>query len=197
MSYARRSRATVVVTNSPVSFAIMGPSEVHRYVFIRSDDRNLDLIGLDNSTFHFGVETEIGEKLITFGGFPLPEQRSFIVRTFTAYAEPVSNADNRTSHLSFAWRGLASERDLKQIKKTFSMIAADLAAALHEDTSESAEWQVAPLIALCHSKTNAYIRSAKLRRATVVFALLVYGLIGLAFALNLPFLFDRFSATHN
>jgi hypothetical protein len=192
MSESARSRATIVVTNSLVSFAIMGASEPHRRILIRSDDRNLDLVGLDNRTFIGNAEIEAEQRSITLGGFLIPELRSFIVRTFPDDAQRVSNADGRGSHLSFAWRGLALERDLERIQKTFSMMAADLSAALEKDSNEAAEWQVAPLIALCHSKTNLYIRRGKVRRAAIVFTLVVYGLVALALGVNIPFWLARF-----
>ena len=192
MSYAKKRRPTVVVPNSPVSFAIMGASELHRHVLIRSDDHNLDLIGLDDGNFRSHFDIEFVENFNIFSGFLIPEPRPFIVRTFAEDAQPVSNVDARTSHFSFAWRGLASRYDLMEIEKIFSMMAADLTAALEEDTSESAEWQVAPLVALCQRKTNSHIRQRKRRRFAIISASIIYGLIAVIFAFNLPFLFDRF-----
>lgn len=193
MSYAPRRRPTIIVENSPVSFAIMGPGDPHRHVLIRSNDQNLDLVGLDNRTFLSDYEREAVERSSALGGMLVPDPRALIVRTSLDYAK-VSNDDVRSSHLSFAWRGLANNRDLENIKEIFHMVAADLIFALDETTPGSVEWQVAPLVALCRSATDATIRRSKLRRAAMIFTLLVYGIMILAVALNFPLLLERVKA---
>ena len=193
MTYSPRSRQTIIVDNSPISFAVMGAGEGHRRVLIRSDDRNLDLVGLDNRTFLSDGDRETKEGSFTLAGFLIPEPRSLVVRTSTDYDQPVSENDRRTSHLSFAWRGLADREDLLRIEHTFSMIASDLLASFEEETGENAKWQIAPLVALCRSATDARIRGAKRRRAALIFTLTVYSAILLAIALNLEFFMDRMS----
>lgn len=193
MSYAPRRRPTIIVENSPVSFAIMGPGEPHRHVLIRSNDQNLDLVGLDNRTFLSDYEREAVERSSALGGMFVPDPRPLIVRTSLDYAK-VSNDDARSSHLSFAWRGLANDRDLANIKEIFHMVAADLVFALDETTPENVEWQIAPLVALCRSATDDAIRRRKRRLAAMMFTMLVYGIMILAIALNFPLLLERVKA---
>lgn len=195
MSYSSRTRKTIVVANSPVSFAVMGAGEPHRQVLIRSHDPNLDLVGLDNRSFLSDVEKDAYQTTGALAGFLIPDPRSFVVRTSTDYGQTVSDTDSRTSHLSFAWRGLADRNDLEQIEHTFSMLAADLMIALEEETGESAEWQIAPMIALCRSKTDARLRRSKRRRAALIFTFTVYGAILLAFAFNFAFFVDGARST--
>jgi len=184
MLNASRSRRTVIVKNSPVSFAVMGASGNHRQVLIRSDDRNLDLVGLDNRTFMIEDHNLTDKSLGARSGLYITELRSFLVRTSASYHRAVSEDDSRTSHLSFAWRGLGDGRDIGDIEDTFSMVANDLMAALDSESIESAEWQIAPIIAMCRSKTDARIRRSKRRRSATIFMLAVYVTIGLAIALN-------------
>jgi len=184
MSFVQ-GRRTVIVENSPVSFAIMGAGEPHRRVLIRSNDKNLDLVGLDNRTFLTERDLKISAHFGLLSGLFAHDLHTFIVRTAPDYAT-VSDEDVRSSHLSFAWRGLATERDLAEVAGIFSMVAADLIAALDDTTQGSAEWQVAPLVALCRRATDTFIRRNKLRRAVLLFTLSVYGIIFFAFIFGFP-----------
>lgn len=179
----------IVVANSPIPFVVTGPGIGHRRILIRSDHANLDLAGLDGGNFHLpervrppSLLSEFSFKDNHFSFFD-----DFIVRSRDVH--PLSSDDiydDRFSHLSFAWRGLASPKDMEAISDAFDKISWDLLRAIDESRLDSIEWQVAPIVSLCNTATKRMSRQMSARRSAVYFVFLVYAGLILALVFNLP-----------
>lgn len=156
---------TIVLAHSPISFALMGPGHNHRRVLVRSSDSNMDLVGLDSIP---RVHRQ------TFFDFLLRNASDLdplFVRSRPRH--PIENSayageSSRFTHLSFAWRGLASNEDLRDITMLFDNINIDLSENILERSIKTTEWQLAPLILMCELTTKRRLRRRKSARLAII-----------------------------
>jgi hypothetical protein len=177
----------MILDTSPISFAIVGPKGRHRGILVRSSLPCLDLVGLE----HVDPKTSTANtSLISLFGSP----RAFsLVRSASVVpadlltekgTEKGSTRDHRRSNLNFAWRGMASEEDLKQISETFTLITADLARALQENEASEVEWYIAPLITMCVASNLRWSSRVIFRRIVYLVVGSIYILFSLALAVK-------------
>lgn len=142
----------------------MGPGRVHRRVLARSAHENLDLIGLDSRS-SFVFSRSISTKIRRMFGFNR-DLDALVVRTKSAFIEADDVKDARKTHLTFAWRGLASISDLERLEVLFDETAGDMVSAMQSRSVSGLEWQLSQLIHNCRFATERvkdrliYLRSA-------------------------------------
>lgn len=180
MNENEKRSSAILITRSPVPFAVMGSSHRHRRVLVTSDDANLDLIGIDSEHFWPGPHTT-SSRISIFEWLNVPrELNAMIVRgPSTHEIDTDISARNRPrlTNLSFSWRGIASDNDYLRIENAFQARAVDLENAIKSGVPSEVEWQVAPLIALCNSATTAAVRKQRIRRTYFYFILISYTII--------------------
>ncbi|TBA79862.1 hypothetical protein ELH56_06285 [Rhizobium ruizarguesonis] len=166
----------LIVRNSSVSFVLMGPGGEHRQVIARSDHDNLDLVGLDNPAL---AEISLKSKssfleLFTVTGSP---PQSLVVHTLADMVVESRGEDRRTTHLTFAWKGMATTHDREKIQEAFKSMAPDIMKAIQRNSSDALEWQLAGLILLCANTTSGRAQARKMIRLMAIFFGFFYILI--------------------
>lgn len=178
----------IILENSPVEFALIGPLRAHRGVYARSVGSTLDLIGLDSEGFGFEGD-EVSRRLGARSGrailpdlFPYSTQ-SASLETYTVRAiakrkvVTEQGPDERYSEMSFSWRGLATPADIDLITRRFQYMANDITSAVRRSRTEEFQWHIAPLILLCQKCTEKRLTYVSSRRNVFWLALVSYVIV--------------------
>lgn len=173
-----------VIRNSPIEFVITGPYGGTDRVLVRSENAGLDLVGLA-ANFHPYDEPDFYRRT------PLSSIESLIRKkppTNIISSEPWedvhSEIDSRRSRYRFVWRGHTTPRAIDHARDVFNRLTPELKHAISDESIESLEWIIAPLIFTCHESNEDRQRKIRLNRwimavylGTVFFAVLVAGVI--------------------
>jgi hypothetical protein len=152
----------IVLSNSPIEFAISGPTGGRDRLLVRSRNAGLDLIGL-------AAQLDI-EKPHTSGSgflslmFTNSRQLNLVLSFPSADVNP--ETDGRYSRFGFAWAGYASPVRVKKIEKTLNSQLPELYRAIRKRNREDIEWALAPLIYCCTEANERRFRSRRLLLAT-------------------------------
>jgi hypothetical protein len=173
-----------IVIDSPIEFALIGPSKGRDKLLIKSRNAGMDLVGLAR----VAMDTDDKE----------PESESILNLLFNINSVkfvrsiPVSDArpefDSRKSEYIFAWKGFASSNGVNRVRKALNLNAQELRAAIASSDSEHAEWSIASLIYLCAAANDYRLRFRRVIVASLIsyVALILLGLVialaGLAFS---------------
>jgi hypothetical protein len=182
--YATRpnqQESIVVIESSPIAFAIVGPSGRHRAVLVRSALPCLDLIGLSRESPEQARprDTFINRLLGTLSeqgaiqSAPVPA--NFMYRS----DDITSQTDERSSKLTFSWRGFNDYAGMESLTDTFTQMTPDLVAVLKKGYKQDIEWQVAPLILRCIAMNNRVKRRMILTRVASLAVITVYFFLAL------------------
>lgn len=158
----------LVLEQAGLSFALMGPMGSHRGILARSDHDNLNLAGFDNPLI---ANTYVKDS--TSGKFLSTVAQPYAVHTDASVAQIILD-DWRTTHLTFAWEGLATKDDVQKIQHLFREMAPDLFTAIKAGSHRSLEWQLSGMILLCERITERNRRRRKYNLALIQFMAILY-----------------------
>jgi hypothetical protein len=172
----------IVFPNSPIEFAISGPSGGRDRILIKSSNAGLDLIGLAAQSDLEYHRRSSSPDLINF---MFGETRQLNLVASFPLEDINPDEDSRSSRFRFAWRGYASQTGMDHVKRAFDLQFPELHRAIRSRDLQEIEWALSPLIYQCSEANERRIRS---RRAmlvafgfylfTGIVALLVFAVFG-------------------
>lgn len=139
---------SIVIKNSPIEFILVGPKGKHKGVIAKSDNSDLALIGVaasENYRPAFSILSWLAK--VTFS---IRFESYYSVRTHHLSNIDESEKDSRLSDYSLWWKGAVSSEDKDDIHKEFSRRAADIQNSVTNDDVDRFEWNLAPILLLCH-----------------------------------------------
>jgi hypothetical protein len=164
-----------IVIESPIEFAIVGPSDSRDKVLVKSKGAGLDLIGLAAEAWSSNELPRPPDPILS-----LWERRQLnVVKSFPA-RDVSSNSDTRSSRFSFAWIGLASRDGIQLIEKSLNLYLPDLHKAMRERDEAGIEWAIAPVIYTCTMANQRRRRIRSMLLAAAALYILLVAITGLA-----------------
>lgn len=166
----------IIIDSLPIAFAIMGPKRSHRGVLVRSSLFCLDLVGLDRSPNAIWMPgTSLGLLFRTQPQSSVIQSSSTVKASFLSTKDdPIDIYDNRKSGLTFAWKGLVTKNNIKEITETLTLLTPDLVRAIQDQHAADVEWHIAPLIAQCQLFHDNLKSRLYFRRIAFVITGLIY-----------------------
>lgn len=142
----------LIIENSEIEFAIIGPQRHNRGVLIRSKDIRLSLIGA------YSIESD--KNYLTDY---MHENRGRFVSDFTfsraiakSYVRRQHSDDYRGSEYWFVWKGKTDKQTEQLIQKEFTLRIDEILKSLEDNDYISIEWLIAPIILMCSSSSAKY-----------------------------------------
>ena len=168
-----RADEELIIDNSPIPFVIVGPSKRGRSVYVRSNDKNLDLVGLDAIPVH---KERKGGAL--FWSFKSDHDEAHLVRSKLKFDFDHRDLDDdRYSDFVFVWRGSCQDSDIARIESLFRLVSLDISmSADHQDRVGIAQ-SIAPLITICRDADVRFRRRITARRNFLLMSLGIYAIV--------------------
>lgn len=159
------------VAESKLNFVLVGPSGRYRRAIVRSEYRNLDLVGMDDDEeARFYSDRKIRTSFLSSLRYGRRAIRSDQIRE----VEEDGKLTLRKATYMLSWRGAATKEQLQIVKHLFDRRAADLQAAIANGSPQDIEIQLAPIILYCEIiNERAYFRRVTLI-CTIGFFFFVY-----------------------
>lgn len=177
----------MIIENSPVEFAILGPSTRHRGVLVKSNRASFDLIGYDNpysDTFH--DDNKFADVVgAIFGSVTRSIFNKTKVNVVRAQTASINELSERKSYVSFVWYGMCEIKDFKQFQESFYKSSADLNMAISAGDKSEVEYIVSGLALTC-SVMDRRARQAKhfaaaaiciIYLAVIILSITLYGAV--------------------
>ncbi|NQY21463.1 MAG: hypothetical protein HRT40_09165 [Campylobacteraceae bacterium] len=157
-----------IIDNSPVKFAIVGATSYNREVIIRSSNAGLDLIG--SPLINKKNKINIFDSALLFNSFISKELSYNIIKTKNKH---LFKYESRETEHWFIWQGYATKEEIKEIEDEFEKRIYDIKKG-SKNSYGSLEWNLAPVITMCHNATNNRINSLKRLKFLLIGSSFIY-----------------------
>ncbi|BAY46254.1 hypothetical protein SAMD00079811_38620 [Scytonema sp. HK-05] len=163
---------SLIINNSPIEFAVIGPKGKPNGILVRSDNLKIDVIGLaalgsENSNSYSNSSRDL-----LFGNLFFCPRKIWSVAS-VPLDQIDRNWDERKSEYRFYWVGLCSRLDKESVRKTFNRQITDLFFGIEQNDIEQVEWSIAPVVLVC---SEIHIRLVK-RQLRFITLLIMYAFI--------------------
>ncbi|WP_138481512.1 hypothetical protein [Dyadobacter bucti] len=170
---------SIVVNNSPVKFAIVGPNRSRDMVWVKSDDAGLDLLAtaMENKS---AVDRSVS--VFNFY-FLLGLMSQFnLVTEFGAMTIGLGDYDDRQSTLRFVWEGFCTDKEKAKVNEIFSRLIYDIRESVMSGSISDLELSLAILVSKCSEFHKRHLARRRLFRV-ILGLYLLFGLLAFVYGI--------------
>jgi hypothetical protein len=176
--YTDKLKRSLTIIDSPIEFVVIGAKGKRNGVLVRSQNVQLDLIGVaagggENIRSRLIYERLLHITLITILLIDGVSSRTinYVESSSSDYVS--GDRDKRQSEYRFYWVGSCPRSRRKVIDATFNRYITDVLSGIEEGDVEQVEWSISPTILECLNAQAHYIRI----RQQYLFIVAIYALI--------------------